>query len=219
MIKVSGFNVFPNEIENVVASYPKVMEVAAIGVPDAKSGEVIKMFIVKKDQSLTETGDPEILPGKSHQTTKFQSTWNSEKNCQKQMLARYCGGFSAKSRPRSWPPKGKCDLGFRNLRERPVILPDSQCPNIYAMMGFFEHQYLSYKKTHIKNLLAFAKADGHMHPKEEALLYKIGNRYGLKDRQIKQLVDTDEKFEVNVPDNHQRPNEFAIRSHPHGICG
>ena len=53
MIKVSGFNVFPNEIENVVASHPKVLEVAAIGVPDAKSGEVIKVFIVKKDESLT----------------------------------------------------------------------------------------------------------------------------------------------------------------------
>jgi long-chain acyl-CoA synthetase len=54
MIKVSGFNVFPNEIENVLASHPKVLEVAAIGVPDAKSGEVIKVFVVKKDQSLTE---------------------------------------------------------------------------------------------------------------------------------------------------------------------
>jgi long-chain acyl-CoA synthetase len=54
MIKVSGFNVFPNEIENVVAGYPKVLEVAAIGVPDSKSGEVIKIFVVKKDQSLTE---------------------------------------------------------------------------------------------------------------------------------------------------------------------
>jgi len=54
MIKVSGFNVFPNEIENVIASNPKVREVAAIGVPDAKSGEVIKVFVVKKDQSLNE---------------------------------------------------------------------------------------------------------------------------------------------------------------------
>lgn len=54
MIKVSGFNVFPNEIENVMAGHPKVLEVAAIGVPDAKSGEVIKIFVVKKDQSLTE---------------------------------------------------------------------------------------------------------------------------------------------------------------------
>ena len=54
MIKVSGFNVFPNEIENVIAGHPKVLEVAAIGVPDARSGEVIKAFIVKRDESLTE---------------------------------------------------------------------------------------------------------------------------------------------------------------------
>lgn len=54
MIKVSGFNVYPNEIENVIAGNPKVQEVAAIGIPDPKSGEVIKVFIVKKDQSLTE---------------------------------------------------------------------------------------------------------------------------------------------------------------------
>ncbi len=54
MIKVSGFNVYPNEIENVIATHPKVLEVAAIGVSDVKSGEVIKAFIVKRDQSLTE---------------------------------------------------------------------------------------------------------------------------------------------------------------------
>jgi len=70
------------------------------------------------------------------------------------------------------------------------------------MIGFFEHQYLSYKKDHIKNLLALAKADGFMHEKEEKMLYKIGKRYGLKDRQIKILVDSDEKFQVNVPNNH-----------------
>jgi long-chain acyl-CoA synthetase len=46
--------VFPNEVENVIASHPKVLEVAAIGVPDAKSGEVIKVFVVKRDQGLTE---------------------------------------------------------------------------------------------------------------------------------------------------------------------
>jgi len=54
MIKVSGFNVYPNEIENILASNPKVHEVAAIGIPDARSGEVIKAFIVKRDESLTE---------------------------------------------------------------------------------------------------------------------------------------------------------------------
>ena len=70
------------------------------------------------------------------------------------------------------------------------------------MLGFFEHQYLSYKKNHIKNLLALAKADGHMHPKEEELLFKIAKRYGLKDRQVKVLIESDEKFTINVPDNH-----------------
>ena len=54
MIKVSGFNVYPNEIENVLAGHPKVLEVACIGIPDEKSGEVIKAFIVKRDESLTE---------------------------------------------------------------------------------------------------------------------------------------------------------------------
>jgi uncharacterized membrane protein YebE (DUF533 family) len=70
------------------------------------------------------------------------------------------------------------------------------------MIGFFEHQYLSYKKNHIRNLLALAKADGHMHVKEEALLYKIAKKYGLKDRQVKELVNSEEKFKINVPDNH-----------------
>ena len=54
MILVSGFNVYPNEIEQVVAMHPGVLEVAAIGVPDEHSGEVPKIFIVKKDPSLTE---------------------------------------------------------------------------------------------------------------------------------------------------------------------
>src|SRR5690606_35608840 len=70
------------------------------------------------------------------------------------------------------------------------------------MIGFFEHQYLSYKKNHIRNLLALAKVDGHMHEKEIELLFKIGKRYGLKDRQVQELIDSDEPFKLNVPDNH-----------------
>src|SRR5690349_602687 len=54
MILVSGFNVYPNEIEQVVAMHPGVLECAAIGVPDEHSGEVPKLFIVKKDPNLTE---------------------------------------------------------------------------------------------------------------------------------------------------------------------
>lgn len=54
MILVSGFNVYPNEVEDVIAAHPKVLEVAAIGVPDEKSNEAVKVFVVKKDPSLTE---------------------------------------------------------------------------------------------------------------------------------------------------------------------
>ena len=54
MILVSGFNVYPNEIEDVVALMPKVLEVAAIGVPNEKSGEAVSLFVVKKDPTLTE---------------------------------------------------------------------------------------------------------------------------------------------------------------------
>jgi len=58
MILVSGFNVYPNEVEDVVAMHPKVLEVAAIGVPDEKSGEVVSLFVVKKDPTL---GKDEII--------------------------------------------------------------------------------------------------------------------------------------------------------------
>ncbi len=54
MILVSGFNVYPNEVEDVMMGHPKVAECAAVGIPDAHSGEVVKLFVVKRDQSLTE---------------------------------------------------------------------------------------------------------------------------------------------------------------------
>lgn len=54
MILVSGFNVYPNEIENVMASHPGILEVGAVGIPDDHSGEVVKVFVVRKDKSLTE---------------------------------------------------------------------------------------------------------------------------------------------------------------------
>ena len=54
MILVSGFNVYPNELEDILCHHPKILECAAIGVPDEKSGEAVKVFVVKKDDSLTE---------------------------------------------------------------------------------------------------------------------------------------------------------------------
>jgi long-chain acyl-CoA synthetase len=54
MILVSGFNVYPNEIESVVVSMDGILEAAAIGLPDEKSGEIVKLFIVKSDPGVTE---------------------------------------------------------------------------------------------------------------------------------------------------------------------
>jgi long-chain acyl-CoA synthetase len=54
MILVSGFNVYPNEVEDAVMAHPGVLEVAAVGVPDEHSGEVVKLFVVRKDPNLTE---------------------------------------------------------------------------------------------------------------------------------------------------------------------
>ncbi|MGL5285752.1 MAG: long-chain-fatty-acid--CoA ligase FadD [Aeromonas sp.] len=66
MILVSGFNVYPNEIEDVVAMHGKVLEVAAIGMPNPVSGEVVKIFVVRKDKSLTE--DEVIIHCRKHLT-------------------------------------------------------------------------------------------------------------------------------------------------------
>jgi len=54
MILVSGFNVYPNEVEDAVMAHPGVLEVAAVGMPDEHSGEVVKLFVVRKDPNLTE---------------------------------------------------------------------------------------------------------------------------------------------------------------------
>ncbi len=69
MINVSGFNVYPNEIEDVIATHPKVLEVAVIGVPDEKSGEVVKAFIVRKDGNVSEQ---EIIAWASESLTKYK---------------------------------------------------------------------------------------------------------------------------------------------------
>ncbi|AOW11881.1 long-chain fatty acid--CoA ligase [Hydrogenophaga crassostreae] len=64
MVLVSGFNVYPNEVEEVVAEMPGVMECAVVGVPDEKSGEAVKLVIVKKDPSLTEAKVREFCKAK-----------------------------------------------------------------------------------------------------------------------------------------------------------
>jgi long-chain acyl-CoA synthetase len=53
MILVSGFNVYPNEIEDALARHDGVLEAAVIGVPDAKTGEAVRAYVVKRDEALT----------------------------------------------------------------------------------------------------------------------------------------------------------------------
>jgi long-chain acyl-CoA synthetase len=63
MILVSGLNVYPNEVEQVAAMHPGVLEVAAVGVPDEKTGETVKLFVVRKDPALTEQALIEFCAG------------------------------------------------------------------------------------------------------------------------------------------------------------
>jgi len=69
MIVVSGFKVFPNEIEDVVASHPGVLECAAVGVPDEKSGEAVMLFVVRRDQALTRQALAQYL---AHELTGYK---------------------------------------------------------------------------------------------------------------------------------------------------
>lgn len=71
------------------------------------------------------------------------------------------------------------------------------------MIGFFEHQYLSYKKNHLYNLIELARADGDLHDDEKMLIYKIGERYGLKDRQIASMISGNKSTGVHVPKTHE----------------
>ncbi|MDL2408127.1 long-chain-fatty-acid--CoA ligase [Rhizobium calliandrae] len=78
MITVSGFKVYPSEVEAVASDHPGVFECAAIGVPDARSGEIVKLFVVKKDSSLTEAEllahcRTELTPYKVPKSVEFRT--------------------------------------------------------------------------------------------------------------------------------------------------
>ena len=90
MILVSGFNVYPNEIEDVVMQHSGVQEVAAVGVPSGSSGEAVKIFVVKKDASLTEEA---LITFCRRQLTGYKvPNWlNSVMNCRNPMLEKFYG--------------------------------------------------------------------------------------------------------------------------------
>ena len=98
MILVSGFNVFPNEIEAVVASHPGVLECAAVGVPDENSGEAVKLFVVRKDPTLTRGGAGGLLRASSSPATSGRNTSSSATSCRRPTSARSCAASCATER-------------------------------------------------------------------------------------------------------------------------
>lgn len=72
------------------------------------------------------------------------------------------------------------------------------------MIGFFEYQYLKFKKNHLRNLVALASVDGHIHDDEISYLYRIGEKYQLKPQQIKRILEQEEKIEPEIPEQHHQ---------------
>jgi long-chain acyl-CoA synthetase len=105
MILVSGFNVYPNEIEAVVAQNPAVLECACVGVPDEHTGEAVKLFVVRKDPNLTV-----------------------------EQLMAYCKGqFTAYKKPKyiefrdELPKTNVGKILRRELRDKPAVDPTAAC--------------------------------------------------------------------------------------------
>ncbi len=72
------------------------------------------------------------------------------------------------------------------------------------MRGFFEHQFLTFKKSHLRNLIALARSDGDFHEAEEQLIYKLGVKYGLKEQHIKKMIANRKEFSLVVPPDHEQ---------------
>lgn len=75
------------------------------------------------------------------------------------------------------------------------------------MKGYFEHEYLKFKKSHLSNLIALAKIDGDFQEVEEQLIYKIGQKYKLKDWQIEDMILNEERPEIQIPITHPQKME------------
>lgn len=71
------------------------------------------------------------------------------------------------------------------------------------MKGFFEHQYLSFKKGHLRNLVALAKIDDNLHEAELDFIYKAGRSYGLKERQITAILQEPTEQAPAIPTSHE----------------
>ena len=123
---MSGFKVFPNEVEDVVTLHPGVLEAAAIGVPDERTGQAVKLFVVRRDPALTRSGAASALPRQSDRLQNSKATSNSASSCRRAIS----GKFSVKNctealRQASGPGGGM--LTLRRVQEDGRIT--GQCPS------------------------------------------------------------------------------------------
>ena len=97
MILVSGFNVYPNEVEAVLAAHPGVAEVAVIGMPDETSGEAVCAFVVRKDPALTDSRPARPLPPVAHRLQGAARRALPPRSAEVAGRARCCARTSATS--------------------------------------------------------------------------------------------------------------------------
>ena len=95
MINVSGFNVYPNEIEDVAMGHPGVLEAGAVGVPDARTGEAVKLVVVRKDPSADRGRSRRLLPPASDRIQDGRGMSSSGIRCRTPMSARSCAANCA----------------------------------------------------------------------------------------------------------------------------
>ena len=132
MILVSGFNVYPNEIEEVIASYPGVLECAVIGVPDARSGEAVKAFIVKKDPNVTAEDIIKFCAHPAHQLQGPETDRIPDRPAQDQCREDPAPRISRREESRGGLSTAASAGCGEPESVRPIVAPGFRCANAGA---------------------------------------------------------------------------------------
>ena len=128
MIVVSGFKVFPNEIESVVASHPGVLECGAVGVPDDKTGEAVKVVIVKKDPALTKEAVFAALQDPAHRLQAAAPRGVPRQPCRRRRSGRSCAASCATRRSLAGAKRGFEPVAMR-------VPPPARLTSTFAAKG------------------------------------------------------------------------------------
>ena len=127
MILVSGFNVYPNEIEGVVAMHPGVLECAAVGVPDEKSGEAVQAVRREEGPGADRRGRAEALPRAPDRLQGARATSSSAPTCRRPTSARSCAASCATRRRRRRASSPRRDGGDAHADDRHAAATASRC--------------------------------------------------------------------------------------------